>query len=361
MWKSIKFTSDKMLEMLSMTKEYYGEENDISKADFIEHEYFQNAAGNAFIKLAYDEEKQVLAGQYIVIPARIKVGTKVCPVVLSLNTLTREAYRGQKIFISLAEEVYQECAENGYRFCYGAPNPNSHPGFLRKLGFKDVMVIPLFLKIIHPSILVREKFHNRFLEVLAKLPDRFFKPGRVEKNVHSTTGMTVQEIHSENVSLFDDFWKKIQDKYHAIGVRNAEYIKWRYLDMPHRHYRIFMAVEKGIPKGYIIGRITNVAGMKCGMVVDFLVEKDHDGTGLALIHTMETFFYIQGVGLLGCLMQKHFEEAVCLKKAGFFICPRKLEPQPFAIIYRELTPDAALETIDDFSQWFFTMGDYDVI
>ncbi len=357
MWKSINFSQDKLQDMLSMTREYYGDDNDISKEDFIQHEYFQNPAGDAFVKLAYDEENDVLAGQYIVIPANIKVGAEVCSTILSLNTLTKEQYRGQKIFITLAEEVYQECKQKGYRFCYGAPNPNSHPGFLKKLKFRDAIIMPLYLKIIRPSVLVKEKLHSRALEVLAKPFNLVFRPGKLS----TARDWDLVDITSANVDYFNRFWDANKDKYDTIGVRDARYITWRYLDMPYRDYDIRMVVEQGVPKGYIIGRVTEVADMKCGMIVDFMVEENRKDVAECLLSDIQQLFYKKEVGLLGSLMQKQCEEAKYLRKAGFFVCPKMLEPQPFPIIYRELDDEKATETVRDFSKWFFTMGDYDVI
>lgn len=355
MWESITYTTDKLQEMLEMTEEYYGADNDISKRKFIEHEYFANTAGNACIKLAYDSEKKILAGQYVVIPVKIKTNSGIYPAILSLNTLTRTQYRGQKIFVTLADEVYAECRKKGYKFCYGAPNPNSHPGFIKRLGFQDIGVMPLYLKLIHPSDLTREKLHSSFLELLARPFNLFFRPGKTASSVN------VVKVSAENIGLFDRFWQVIQNKYSIMEVRDAEYIMWRYINMPYREYEIAMAMEEGKPKGYIIGRITKVAGMTCGMILDFLVEKDRKDIAAALLGYMEQLFYQKKVGIVGCLMQKHFEEAQYLKKAGFFICPKKLEPQPFPVIYKALNPIGDEEVLPDFSQWFFTMGDYDAI
>lgn len=355
MWKTIEYTGDIMPEILDMTIEYYGKDNDISKCEFIEHEYFGNLAGKAVIKLAYDEEKQVLAGQYIVIPMRVKIGDKIYPVILSLNTLTRAAYRGQKIFITLAEAVYRECAMAGYKFCYGAPNPNSHPGFLKKLSFRDAGVMPLFLKIIHPSRLVKEKLKFSLLELLSSPFNLIFHLYR------KATKTQVIEITKENVSLIDIFWNGNKDKYEVIGVRDSGYILWRYLNMPCREYKIFAACEGENIVGYVIGRITEVAGMSCGMLVDFMVEKGMQDAAMSMLKCIEQYFYSTKVGLMGCLMQKHFEEAAYLRKLGFFECPKFLEPQPFPIIYREFNEYPGNEKMNDFSNWFFTMGDYDVI
>ena len=287
MWESIAYTSDKLQEMLEMTEEYYGPDNDISRREFIEHEYFENIAGNAYIKLAYDSEKSRLAGQYVVIPVRIKEGNRICPAVLSLNTLTRKEYRGQKIFVTLANEVYDECGENGFRFCYGAPNPNSHPGFIKRLGFQDVGVMPLYLKIIHPSVLVQEKFGFSLLKLAAKPFDLLFHPCKTAPPVD------IVKITDKNVGLFDEFWERVKSKYEIIGVRDSKYIVWRYIHMPLRNYEIAMATENGKPMGYIIGRITNVADMSCGMIVDFLVEENREEIAAALLKYMEQRFFSQ--------------------------------------------------------------------
>ena len=165
----------------------------------------------------------------------------------------------------------------------------------------------------------------------------------------------------ENVGLFDEFWERVKSKYEIIGVRDSKYIVWRYIHMPLRNYEIAMATENGKPMGYIIGRITNVADMSCGMIVDFLVEENREEIAAALLKYMEQRFFSQKAGLVGCLMQRHFEEAHSLTKAGFFICPKRLEPQPFPVIYRTLQETNDKNPAPDFHQWFFTMGDYDVI
>lgn len=356
MWQSIEYKDDMLEEIINMTVEEYGPENDISQKEFIEHEYFQNPMGHAYMKLAFDEENDVLAGQYIVIPMKVKVDQQEYPVILSLNTLTRKEYRGQKIFVSLAEEVYGECSNKGYHFCYGAPNPNSHPGFIKKLGFQDMGVMPLFLKILHPSLLVKQKFGSTILSTVARPFNVFFRKLKKTEEI-----LTTIRIDENNVDLMDDFWQSISKKYCVMGVRDSKYIKWRYLDMPKREYSIWAVCDDNLVMGYIIGRVTEVAGMKCGMIVDFLVSEKKSQVAAILLQKLQQEFYEQEVGLMGCLMQKHCEEARWLKECGFFKCPKFAEPQPFPIIYRNLMQGDQTIQADDLKNWFFTMGDYDVI
>lgn len=359
MWNSINFQKKYFDDMIKMTIEYYGEENDISNFDFINHEYFNNPDGKAYIRLANDEQNNMLAGQYIVIPRSFLIDGTLYKSVLSLNTLTREAYRGQKVFVTLADQVYDDCKNDNVFFCYGAPNQNSFPGFIRKLKFTNMGEVPLYLKINRPSQLVYEKTGSRLLASVA----RMFNVLGIMPKVKKKDTLTIVAITNDNVNLMDEVWSNLKNKYKVMGERGKAYIQWRYLDMPIREYKIFLAEECGVPRGYIIGRITEVAGMQCGMVVDFLFEEENLEIGYALIRKLKVYFDGKKVGLIGCLMQKYVEEAKCLRKMGFFKCPKFLEPQPFPIIYRQFHDLTQKEqnVIKDFRNWFFTMGDYDVI
>ncbi len=354
MWKMMEYEEEYFQEMLDMTIEYYGDDNDIANDNFIRHEYFSNPAGDAFIRLAYDDDKQCLAGQYIVIPREYAVDGRTYRSVLSLNTLTREAYRGQQIFTKLADAVYAECSRQNIYFCYGAPNQNSFPGFIKKLSFRDMGEVPLYLKVLNPVRILGDKIHVNHHE---KKEEK-----TLPEDIYGKDG-SILRITGDQSVLFDAFWKKICRKYPIIGVRNAAYMKWRYLDMPLREYMIYMAMKKGEPCGYVVVRVCTVSDMRCGMIVDFLVEHGMEDAANLLLEAAITYFKAHKAGLAGCLMQRSSEESAYLQKKGFFICPKKMLPQPFPVIYRqfhEVSPEQGAN-VEDFSQWFFTMGDYDVI
>lgn len=352
MWKIIDYSKEYFSEMIEMTTENYGKNNDISNNDFIEHEYFSDPAGDAYVKYAYDFEKSTMAGQYIVLPRDYCINGKIYKSVLSLNTLTRETYRGQQIFTKLAEAIYSNCKDDGIMFCYGAPNPNSFPGFMKKLSFTNLGYIPLYLKIRNPLRIVFDILHVPY-----KHSDKLWTVSSKKNDIE------IVEITKVNVDLLDVFWKEIKDKYSVIGMRNADYFIWRYIDLPRRDYAIYLAKKDGKPCGYIVGRITEVAGMRCGMIVDFLFKKGEYLVGESLLDEVIESFKKAKIGLIGSLMHSHTEEGQILHRKGFFICPKRFLPQPFPIIYRQFNSFSMKDndTINDFRNWFFTMGDYDVI
>lgn len=349
MWKIISYSDKYLTEMLQMTKEYYGEENDISNEDFVRHEYFSNPMGSAYIKLAYDTENSKMAGQYIVLPRDYSVNGKKCKGVLSLNTLTRTEYRGQKVFTKLAEAVYSDCKSEKVDFCYGVPNPNSFPGFIKKLSFLKIGEIPLYLKIQSPIRILMDKMHVPYKHSDYMEEDTFYN-----------NSVQISEVTKSNVGCLEKFWDNVRKKYCVIGSRDVRYLTWRYLELPRREYKIFVAKKNEEVCGYIIGRITEVAGMRCGMIVDYLFLKGEVRIGELLLDRICKCFKKTKIGLVGCLMRSNTEEGKILRKRGFFNCPHKLLPQPFPIIYRSFDgmEDCKIKNFDD---WFFTMGDYDVI
>lgn len=355
MWEVKNYSQEYLVDMLEMTREYYGD-IEISNIEFIKHQYFNNPAGEALIKLAYDIENNVLAGQYITIPMNVRAYGSDFRVILSLNTLTRETYRGQNIFTTLANSMFNECKTSEIQFCYGAPNQNSYHGFVTKLKFNEIGTIPLFVKILKPSQLIKNKLRITMLSKICHPLDYFFKKSRM-----ISTDYTIKELSEKDIHLFDKLWATINNKYPIMFVRNSQYMLWRYFQIPLKKYKVYMAFENNIPIGYIIGRITNIANMKCGMITDFIFKSEHEIAGNLLVNNMTVDFLQQDVELAGCLMQSHFQEATLLRKQGYFICPKFMQPQPFPIILRNFNSTTCNKNLYNFQNWFFTMGDYDAI
>jgi|GEM_PF-704855 hypothetical protein len=372
MWKTVPYLPENLPETIDLTKEYYGD-SWISDLNFLRWQYEANPAGPVVMQLARDVETNQLAGQYVVIPMRFKSNQETIHGTLSLNTLTRQAYTGQGIFTGLAKNVYKDCAEHGIEFCYGFPNPNSYPGFTRKLGFTDLGSVPLLLRPLNPKALVKEKFGS-LLAPLALPFQPFFK---VKNRLTDSSSYEIYPLTTTNLSEMDIFWSKVQDKYPTMGIRDAAYIRWRYYDIPLRDYQVYgvriRQSEHSELLGYIVGRCTEVAGIASGMIVDFLVDPGYPAAGNCLVNALLHFFVQNEMSLAGSLMLPHTEEARLLKAEGFFTCPKALEPQPFPVIYRRLRPlndhpqeyskegEKDSDPLLQLNRWFLTMGDYDVI
>lgn len=357
MWKPIPYKKEYLNQILEMTKDYYGEENDIANEDYILYEYFKNVNGNALMRIALDEEKNVVAGQYTVIPMKMKVNKKIIDCLMSVNTLTKEEYRGQKIFTGLADLVFNEGISKGYEFVYGMPNQNSYPGFVKKLNFNDIGSIPLYLKPISPSNIVKDFMNSKVLTLLSKPFNIFFNVKKPKQNQK----LKLVKLDNDSLELADKFWEKAKDEYPIMIERTSQYLKFRYLDIPRRKYECYYVLENNIPVAFAVGRVMDVANIKCGMLADFIYLEGHEKAAKSLLKNMNYILKTNGADLLGFMMQSHHKEATLIKRNGYFKCPKFMEPQPFLLILRIFNENFKKEGIDNIKNWFFTMGDYDVV
>jgi len=306
------------------------------------------------IELAVDPDNGMLAGQYVVQPQRFRCFGHETPCVLSFNTLTREAYRGQKIFIKLAERTYGRAAGEGYAFVYGCPNQNSYPGFMKKLAFKDMHHFPLYARPLNLNHMVKERKMSGVLAAIAT-PFQVFFPNKGADSVG------IELLTEKNVNLMDAFWDKIKDKYPIMGVRDAKYIQYRYINVPRRVYYPYVAIENGQIVAFAVGRIREVAGFETGMIADFLFVPGHEEQAKKVIKVLVKRMKDEGASLAGCIILAHTEEVKVLKKCGFYHVPDKLLPQPTPLIFRLLDKSKDEAKLSDINNWFFTTGDYDVV
>lgn len=354
MWEARTYDPSRFNDMIEMSLEYFGPENDVCNVDFAKHQYFRNPSGDALIELAVDPESDVLAGQYVVQPQRFRSFGQNISCVLSFNTLTRESYRGQKIFIKLAERTFCRATNEGYAFVYGCPNQNSYPGFMKKLSFKDIHHFPLYARPLNLNHMVKERTTSGVLAAVAAPFQMFFPNSSID-----SAGIEI--LTEKNVARMDGFWEKIKDKYPIMGVRDAEYIHYRYLNVPRRVYYPYVAIKDGEIVAFAVGRIREVAGFETGMIADFLFVPGHEEQAKKVIKVLVKRMKDEGASLAGCIILSHTEEVKVLKKCGFYHVPDKLLPQPTPLIFRLLNKIGDEDKLSNINNWFFTTGDYDVV
>lgn len=358
MWEVVHYKEVYFSFILHLAEENYGADNDTANGAFIAHEYFENPSGNALIDVALDTEKNRLGGLYAVVPTVLSINGVSTKCVLSLNTLTHEDYRGQGVFTTLAEHVYQRAFdEAGCQLCYGMPNQNSYPGFMKRLHFSSPGSIPLYVRPLVPSSMVGEYTGKKALRTMARPMDPFFRL----REARMPPDVRIKQVTHENVAALDTLWETLKTKYPVLGVRNAAFVQYRYLDMPCRSYGVYLAFRGDTPVAFSAGRVTAVSGLRCGMLADFIYAPGEQAAAAALLHCMTHWFYKAGASMAGSLMLQHTQEARLLKRAGFFRCPAFLEPQPFPLIVRDFSPDGRYAVLQTMTNWFFTMGDYDAI
>ena len=359
-WGLLDYSEQYLADIILLTKDNYGE-IEIANKDYLLWQYVCNPHGQAVISLAKSSLDDKVVGQYIVIPMSVIANGQEVLGSVSLNTLTHSDFRGQGIFTVLAKDAYKKCAERGIDFTYGFPNQNSYPGFVKKLGFEDIGHVPLLIKPLKIKELVKKKIRNTITKnIMIGLGACLSPLFKIKQS--NFNDIEVVKIHRFDNS-YSQFWSEVKGKYNVMVDRSTKFMNWRYFDIPLRKYQVFVAKNKGNVMGYIITRIQEVEGINNGMIVDFLVADNDIGkrSGLSLISYALKEMNNLDIEMMGCLMLPHTHEFNLLRKSGFLICPKFLEPQPFPVIFKEHISIASKFKLDDLSKWFYTMGDYDAI
>lgn len=91
---------------------------------------------------------------------------------------------------------------------------------------EDIHHFPLYVQPLDLSQMVRERPGSTVLAGMAR-PFNVLFPCREE------TDASIVELTTENSGMMDGLWQRIQDKYPAMGVQDAAYIRHRYINVPH--------------------------------------------------------------------------------------------------------------------------------
>jgi GNAT superfamily N-acetyltransferase len=119
---------------------YEATKNRLRPEDYDRWRFFDTPWGDSPAVIAVDGT--VCAGLYIVWPTMLNLGGEAVLGAQSMDTMTHPAYRGQGLFVGLAEQALGLATARGFDVIYGFPNESSYPGFIRRLNFDHVGDVP---------------------------------------------------------------------------------------------------------------------------------------------------------------------------------------------------------------------------
>jgi GNAT superfamily N-acetyltransferase len=216
---------DNLSELAEMFEACFGSK---PPSNYFQWKFLQNPAGRAVGFVAYHEGN--VAGFYGVIPEHFVVGGEETIVYQSMDTMTHPNYQRQGLFTNLAKKTYQHLVEqDGEVFIIGFPGVTSHPGFVKKLDWRDIVLIDLV-------------FLNRAV----------FK---VKSFLKKTSGLSFEKIERFDESFKSYFAgrkyqsKKILHRYDEI------FLNWRLSNNPSVKYEIVRLTEANATVGFLVYRL----------------------------------------------------------------------------------------------------------
>ena len=168
-------------------------------------------------------------------------------------------------------------------------------------------------------------------------------------------GKGTEGVEIEKVGLLDDqfdgFWQKAFSLYPIMGIRNRNYLAWRYLQHPTRNYAIYRAKKGGEMKGYIVLRKVELLNFNSTVIVDLLALDD--SALLALVEKGIQHSHQEGADLLGFMVPKIHLYYKILRRIGFL-------PSSKTFLLMIYSHEKGKRLYDP-SAWYVNWGDTDVI
>ena len=341
--------------ILGLERAVYGDA-EVADPGFVEWLYARNPAGAGMVWYAATGDADVpSAGQVAVVPLRVEVDGQAGKVGLVLNVATHPRWRGRGVFAALLARAVAENARRGLRYTFALPNPSSTPGFLRHAGFADAGRLTLLLAPLDAAALAagRGGVARLGVAVGARVAAAVGAARRAR-----AAALPVEEVAADWEGL-DALWARLRPSRPVAVVRDRAFAAWRFGACPTRRYRLHVARSGGEVAGLVVTRQAPVLGMPAGLVVDLAVVPGAaaEAAGAALLACAFEEFSAARVALAASLMLPHRAEYRALRAAGFFPCPRLLEPQPFRVVLRPHAPGLP----PGLAGWFLSMADYDVV
>ncbi len=336
--------------ILSLRKIVFGEE----EADKLEPRYwrweFMDAPdGKGFIYLVQEGDK--IIAHFADIPRRFLVQGKTILGTLSLDLMVHPNYRRRGLFTAMGRYSAQRVKQENRHFMTAFPiRPQTIQG-LKKIGWHEIMKLPVLVYPIRFTGIVKRYIHFSSLSYLVGgIARGIYTPLLLMKKGKENRGIEIENVEKMD-NQFEKFLERGSSIHSIMGLRDSNYMNWRYFNHPTRVYRIYRAIKDGEMKGYLILRKVTLLGFNSVVIAD-LLSSDLDIFEFLLKGGIE-FSKKESVDLLGFMVPKSHPYYQFLRKYGFLRSPKTFR----FMIYSHKKDEFLLDP----KNWYVTWGDTDVI
>jgi GNAT superfamily N-acetyltransferase len=336
--------------ILALRKLAFGEmEKDKLDPSFWRWQFLDGPDGRAFIYIA--EEGGEVVGHFADIPRSFSLrGEAVCGS-LSLDLMVHPDHRRKGIFGRMARYGIERVKAGGGLFMTAYPIRKETIQGLRKVGWKEVVRLPVLVYPIRSTAIVDRYLRIRALSFLiGGVAGAFHSLVLGQRAIESGEASQVEEVRQFD-DHFDGFWEKARSLTPIMGVRDRHFLEWRYLKHPTRSYSFFRVMKEDEMRGYIVLAQRELLRFNAAVVVDLLAI-DEIAFGL-LVQKAIKYGRGQGVDLLAVMVPEKHPYYRNLRRSGFLPSPKT-----FLYMVYPQSPEAALL---DPHQWYVNWGDTDVI
>jgi GNAT superfamily N-acetyltransferase len=302
-----------------------------------------NPAGPAEIALA--EEGGRAVSMACAMPRELLIGGRPARGAQSVDIATLPAYRGRGLYTRVAQHLWSRLAERGFTCTYGFTNAQSTGVTLERLGRVPVGALPVRLRPLRPLAALAGRLG------IARPPERAAAPA-------CAPGIRVAGAID---ARFDELWSRLACGADIAGVRDARYLRWRYLARPDARYEVLVAESAARIDGYAIWRRLERFGLDTAFVADVAADPASAGAAARLLAEVSRRARAAGASLLALLSWPACAAHAAARRAAWLPLPAALFPQ--VNVFSVISHDPALPTsaLADPARWWLAWGDSDVV
>ncbi len=297
----------------------------------------ENPYGHGFVVTASDPGSAQVIGYFVFHPWGLTgpAFSRPTRTFLFVRLYVAPEYRRRKVFAAMTSFGFDLLSELDVELAYTVPNPRSSAGFLR-FGM--------------------QKAGDLVFWVRPNVPGWGWIGGRRQR----ASGVSVELRESFDRSFDGEEWRDVPFPATMWSPRTRAALNWRYVARPGERYEIRYLQAEGLVCGYLVTRRMRIKGLRTLVVCDAWVPPSH---ATALRTGIEDALRSGARADLAVAFGGNAVPAYrsALEGAGFVVCPRRLQPQPVAIIgrgvHRHGREAESLPTVD---AWHLTPFDWDV-
>jgi GNAT superfamily N-acetyltransferase len=295
------------------------------------------------------KDRRKIIGMYGAVFLRVSVLGKIRWVANYCDLIIHPDYRGRGLSRRLIRAMYEE-----YPTGFGWQTRAGLRATQSLSVSRSACIVPLVKVVDFKCLLQYGGVRQHVTRCSRHLTASMRRTARHIREISDREGVTVARKDTFDRGV-NNLWQRARRDYPVIGVRDRNYLDWRFLCRPDVRYKLHEASKGNETVGYLVLRSHVRAGIKIGYLVDFLVDGGDPGIIGALFHKAVASLRSEGVGIILCRATSHSYRRI-LKRLGFFplIWMRRTQFHP-----RDASNDPKIRIFRDPRNWFLTMGDGD--
>ena len=325
------------------------EEKDKMDPRFWRWEFLEGPDGKGLIYIVEDGNK--IVGHFADVPRWFSVRGEFLLGTLSLDLMVHPDYWRKGIFEALGRYGIERVRKENGLFLIAFPIREETIHGLKKIGWEEVVKLPVLVYPIRFHGILNRYLHFLPLSLLTGGIARFFYCLFFGWKKKKETNRIEMEKVDEFDNQFDKFWQKVSSLYAIVGVRNRNYLTWRYLRNPTRAYTIYRAKQNGEMRGYIVLRKVELLNFNSAAIVDLLALDEVTVTALVergIQHSRQ-----EETDLLAFMVPRSHPYDKVLRERGFLPSPKTFQ---FMVYFH-----SRREILNSPGKWYVNWGDTDVI